>query len=153
MPESTWSGEKIEIHAYQDPSDVTTLLGYTSGDVSLEPTTDIIEAEVHSAKRKLRKTGKETVDVVFSGLVTTTIPALAMLGLSTGSAPQTLKFSGDELTKILVKVFLKEGDSTPDATLTLNGVIPLLEGLTISPGGDFARFNLRGIVNGAVTLG
>lgn len=152
MPEVQATGEKIEIHAYQTSGDVDTLLGYTSGTVALEPTTDIIEAEVHDKKRKLRKTGKESVDVTFGGIITTTMPALAKANLATGTAPQTIKFSGDELTKLVIKIFTKESDSVPDQTWTLLNVIPILEGLVFEPGTDFARFNLRGIINGDVQL-
>lgn len=151
MPEIELTGEKIEIHAFQTAGDVDTLLGYTSGDVNVEATVDILEAEVHDKRRKLRKPGKEAVDLTFGGVITSTIPALAKLNLATGTPTQTIVFSGVELVKVVVKVFERKEDVNPKHVLTLNAVIPILEGFSYHSG-DFATFQLRGIINGDVQV-
>ncbi|HET6406078.1 MAG TPA: hypothetical protein VFH78_15665 [Candidatus Thermoplasmatota archaeon] len=153
MPETELTGEKIVIEAFQTSGDATILLGYTSGDVNVEISQDVIEAEVHDSPRKLRKAGKVATDVTFGGVVTTTLPALAMLNLATGTNPQTIKPSGPALNKVVVKIYANADDASPDATLTLNNCIPMLEGITIPGGTDVARFNLRLLVNGDMTWG
>lgn len=153
MPEEYLSGEKIEVHAYQNGGDITTLLASTHGDVIYEPSVDIVEGEVHSSQTKLRKAGKHTVDVTFSHHLTSTMPQLAMMNLASGTNPQTIKPSSSaNLTKVVVKVWKAAGDATPDAILTLNDVTVILEGFRLAGGGDFSNVDIRLLVHGAVEL-
>lgn len=154
MPEVELTGEKISIEVFQTSGDATVALAHTEGTVALEPSVDVLEAEVHDKMRKLRKPGKESVDLTFGALVTTTMPYLAMMGLATGSAPQTLQFAtrGDALFKVVVRVYKAAADASPDQTLTCLTCFAILEGIEWPGGSDFARCRLRFIVNGDVTL-
>lgn len=152
MPEVELTGEKIAIEVHQTNGDVTIAIASTEGTVALEPSVDILEAEVHDKQRKLRKPGKHTVDLTFSNLVTTTMPYLAMMGLATGSAPQVLGFSSAELYKVVVKVYKLASDASPDQTLTCFTCYAILEGIEYPGGSDFARARFRFIVNGNVEL-